>query len=103
DERLDSYAAEAAEREGIPPALLLALKNAGEKSDPTAVSPKGAQGVMQFMPETWDSYAKGKDPRDPVASIDAGARYIADLIKQYDGNVRAAIAHYNGGTKAGRA
>lgn len=102
DARLDAYAVTAAQREGIPPEVLLAIKNAGEKSGPTAVSPKGAKGVMQFMDATWAAYGKG-DPRDPVASIDAGARYMKDLIKQYDGDVRAAIAHYNGGGKAGAA
>lgn len=102
DARLDAYAVTAAQREGIPPEALLAIKNVGERSGPTAVSPKGAKGVMQFMDDTWSAYGKG-DPRDPTASIDAGARFMKDLIKQYDGNVRAAIAHYNGGGKAGKA
>ena len=102
DARLDAYAVTAAQREGIPAEALLAIKNVGEKSGPTAVSPKGARGVMQFMPETWAAYGKG-DPRDPIASIDAGARFMKDLINQYGGDVRAAIAHYNGGGKAGKA
>jgi soluble lytic murein transglycosylase-like protein len=102
DPRLDAYAITAAQREGIPPEALLAIKSVGEKSGPSAVSPKGAKGVMQFMDDTWAAYGKG-DPRDPVASIDAGARIMKDLIKQYDGDVRAAIAHYNGGSKAGKA
>lgn len=102
DPRLDAYAVTAAQREGIPPEALLAIKNVGEKSGPNAVSPKGAKGVMQVMDDIWAAYGKG-DPRDPVASIDAGARLMKDLIKQYDGNVRAAIAHYNGGNKAGKA
>lgn len=102
DPRLDAYAVTAAQREGIPPEALLAIKNAGERSGPTAVSPKGAKGVMQFMPDMWVAYGKG-DPRDPVASIDAGARFMRDLIKQYGGDVRAATAHYNGGSKAGKA
>lgn len=102
DTRLDDYAVAAAEREGIPPEALLAIKNVGERSGSSAVSPKGAKGVMQFMDATWAAYGKG-DPRNPMASIDAGARYMKDLIGQYDGNVRAAIAHYNGGGKAGKA
>jgi hypothetical protein len=57
---------------------------------------------MQFMPDTWAAFGKG-DPRDPVASIDAGAAYMKSLIDQYGGDVRAAIAHYNGGGKAGAA
>lgn len=102
DPRLDAYAVTAAQREGIPPELLLAIKNAGERSGSKAVSTAGAKGVMQFMDSTWAAYGKG-DPRDPAASIDAGARYMKDLLKQYDGNMQAALAHYNGGTKAGDA
>lgn len=102
DPRLDAYAVTAAQREGISPELLLAVKNAGERSAPTAVSPKGAKGVMQFMDGTWAEFGKG-DPRDPVASIDAGARYLKHLVEKYDGNEQAALAHYNGGYKAGDA
>lgn len=102
DPRLDAYAVTAAQREGISPELLLAVKNAGERSAPTAVSPKGAKGVMQFMDATWAEFGKG-DPRDPVASIDAGARYLKHLVEKYDGNEQAALAHYNGGGKAGEA
>lgn len=102
DPRLDAYAVTAAQREGIPPEALLAIKNAGERSGSNAVSSKGAKGVMQFMDDVWTTYGKG-DPRDPLASIDAGARFMKDLITQYDGDVRAALAHYNGGGKAGQA
>lgn len=102
DPRLDAYAVTAAQREGIPPEALLAIKNVGERSGSGAVSAKGAKGVMQFMDNTWATYGKG-DPRDPAASIDAGARYMKALIEQYGGDVRAAIAHYNGGGKAGEA
>lgn len=102
DPRLDAYAVTAAQREGISPELLLAVKNAGERSAPTAVSPKGAKGVMQFMDATWAEFGKG-DPRDPVASIDAGARYLKHLVEHYNGNEQAALAHYNGGYKAGDA
>ncbi|WP_369952092.1 lytic transglycosylase domain-containing protein [Ralstonia syzygii] len=104
DTRLDAYAVAAAQREGIPPEVLLAIKNAGERSSSSAAtSPVGAKGIMQFMDTTWSQYGKGGDVRDPVANIDAAARYTKDLLAQYDGNVRAAIAHYNGGVKAGRA
>jgi hypothetical protein len=102
DARLDAYAVTAAQREGIPPEMLLAIKNAGERSNSGQVSTAGAKGVMQFMDSTWSQYGRG-DPRDPTASIDAGARYMKDLLKQYDGNQQAALAHYNGGTKAGDA
>lgn len=102
DPRLDAYTVVAAQREGIPPEALLAIKNVGEKSGSNSTSPAGAKGVMQFMDDTWTAYGKG-DVRDPVAAIDGGARYLKALIDQYDGDVRAAVAHYNGGTKAGKA
>lgn len=115
DPRFDAYAVTAAQREGIPPEALLAIKNVGERSaNSNVVSPAGARGLMQFMPETWAKYGKGRDTADivsarqaditdPIASIDAAAAFMKDLIKQYDGDVRAAIAHYNGGGRAGAA
>ncbi|MCI1005205.1 lytic transglycosylase domain-containing protein [Herbaspirillum sp. C7C8] len=103
DARLDAYAVTAAQRVGVPPEVLLAAKNAGERSSSSAAtSPVGAKGIMQFMDATWQQYGKG-NVRDPVASIDAGAAYLADLGKQYGGDWRAALAHYNGGTLAGKA
>lgn len=95
DARLDAFAAQAAETHGVPPAILLAIKNVGEKSGPTATSPKGAVGVMQFMPGTAKEMGLA-DRTDPVASIDAGARYLRKLFDAY-GSWDAAIAHYNGG------
>lgn len=95
DQRLDDYASVTAEKYGVPPALLLAIKNAGEKSGPTATSPKGARGVMQFMPGTAKEMGLA-DPTDPLASIDAGARYMRKLFDAY-GSWDAAVAHYNGG------
>ena len=95
DVRLDAYAVQAAKRTGIPPEVLLAVKNAGEKSGLVATSPKGAQGVMQFMPATWKEIGRG-DPLDPINSIDAGAAYLKKLHGAY-GTWDAAVAHYNGG------
>ena len=102
DPSLDAYAVHAATREGIPPEALLAIKNAGERSNSTQVSSANAKGVMQFIKSTWDAFGRG-DITDPINSIDAGAKFLKTLIKQYKGNVRAAIAHYNGGDAAGRA
>lgn len=100
DVRLDAYAETAAEANGVPPAVLLAIKNAGEKSNPTAVSPKGAQGVMQFMPATAKEMGIA-DPTDPIQSIDGAAKYLKKLFDQY-GSWDAAVAHYNGGGKMAR-
>lgn len=98
DPRIDAYTVTAAQREGVPPELMLALKNSGEKSGPTAVSPKGAQGVAQLMPENQRKYGV-TDPSDPIQSIDGMAKYLRDTMKQYDGNIQAVIADYNGGPR----
>jgi soluble lytic murein transglycosylase-like protein len=98
---LDQYATEAAQRAGVPPEMLLFIKNRGERSNSNQVSPKDAKGVMQFIPDTWKAYGKG-DPTDPVNSIDAAAAYAADLLKRYNGDMRAAITEYNGGIKQAR-
>lgn len=93
---LDLYAAKVEADKGLPAGLLLAIKNAGERSNSNQVSSAGAQGVMQFIPSTWRQYGKG-DPKDPKASIDAAGAYFAELMKRYKGNIDAAITEYNGG------
>lgn len=98
DPRIDAYTVTAAQREGVPPELMLALKNAGEKSNPTAVSPKGAQGVAQLMPENQRKFGV-TDPSDPIQSVDGMAKYLRATMKQYDGNIQAVIADYNGGPR----
>lgn len=102
DPRLDDYATQVEQQNGLPPGLLVAIKNVGERSNSDQVSSAGARGVMQFIDSTWNAYGRG-DRTNPLNSIDAAGRYFPDLIKQYDGDVRAAVAAYNGGTKAGDA
>jgi len=100
--QLDAYATQAAQAAGVPPQMLLFIKNQGERSNSNQVSPAGAKGVMQFTPDTWSAYGKG-DPTDPVNSIDAAAAYAKDLLQRYNGDVRAAITEYNGGVKQAQA
>lgn len=101
DPRLDAFASTVEQRYGLPPGLVEAVKNAGERSNTTQESPKGAKGVMQFIDSTREAYQH--DYKNPLASIDAAGRYFKDLLNQYGGNAKAAIAAYNGGTKAGKA
>ena len=63
--------------------------------DPNAVSPKGAQGLAQFMPDT-AARRKLADPFDPLAAVSASASYLADLKKSF-GNLGLAAAAYNAG------
>ena len=107
---LDDYAARVNAANGLPDHTLNALKNAGEKSESVgkmSVSPKGAQGVMQFMPSTAKRFNL-TDPTDPVASIDAAGRYAAQISKTLNTQDPGLIAAgYNAGEnrsslKAGR-
>ena len=100
--QLDAYATQAAQAAGVPPEMLLFIKNKGEQSNSNQVSPAGAKGVMQFTDPTFAQFGKG-DPTDPVNSIDAAAAYAKDLLQRYDGDVRAAITEYNGGVKQAEA
>jgi len=84
----------------LPPGSLTAVRKIESGGNSKAVSNKGAQGDFQFMPETAVAY--GVDPSDPVSSATGAAKYLSDLTKKY-GSFQAALAHYNGGTKAGKA
>ena len=63
---------------------------------PRAVSPKGAQGLMQLMPATAAELGV-TDPFAPDQNLAAGVRYLSGLLSRYDGDVRRALAAYNAG------
>jgi soluble lytic murein transglycosylase-like protein len=63
-----------------------------------AVSPKGAQGVMQLMPGT--AQAMGVDAADPIANIEGGVDYLSRLIRRFGGDLTKALAAYNAGPEA---
>jgi hypothetical protein len=87
----------------LPRGLLTAIRTKGERSNSDQVSPKGAKGVYQFMPDTWAKFAEpGADPRDAEAAALAAARYMAYASKLYGGNPGAMLAEYNGGPKAAK-
>lgn len=88
---------------GVDPALVAAVILQESRFNPAAVSPKGAKGLMQFMPGTAATMAKeiglkSYDLFDPVDSIQLGAAHLRDLLAKYNGNVDAALAGYNAGT-----
>lgn len=87
----------AAETYNVPVNLLKAIGYAESSFRVDATSHCGAQGIMQLMPATAD-YLGVTDAYDPEQNIMGGAKYIASLIKKYDGNTSLALAAYNAGS-----
>jgi soluble lytic murein transglycosylase-like protein len=83
---------------GLPPEIVHSVARAESAYQQNAVSPKGAIGVMQLMPATAASLQA--DPHDPEQNIEAGARYLRDLLIKYDGDSVKALAAYNAGPGA---
>jgi soluble lytic murein transglycosylase-like protein len=88
-----------AARYDLDPALVMALIEVESGSDPRALSPKGAQGLMQVMPETAADVGL-PEAADPAANLEAGCRYLAALLDSFGGDVRLALAAYNAGPGA---
>jgi len=91
----------AAQRSDGPPAfgtLMQSVAKVESGFNPKAVSPKGAIGVMQLMPDT--AKRLGADPTDLEQNIDAGAKLLRELLQKYDGDVVKALAAYNAGEAA---
>lgn len=98
--QFDDLIANAEAAHGLPEGLLKLTMMIENRNDPqNRVSPKGAAGVMQIMPANF-KYLNITDPNDPEQSINGAAKLYKDLLKQYNGDVGAAIAHYNGGNAA---
>jgi soluble lytic murein transglycosylase-like protein len=93
---IEPLVASAARREGLAPDLLRAVIAKESAGKNCAVSPKGAQGLMQLMPET--AALLGVDnPFDPEQNIGGGARFLRYLLGRYEGNTALALAAYNAG------
>jgi soluble lytic murein transglycosylase-like protein len=94
-ERFAALNAMAAARANVSPTLLAALIWQESRWNPLAVSSRGAIGLAQLMPAT--ARDLGVDPRDPVANLTGGARYLRQLLDGFGGNVEMALAAYNAG------
>ncbi|MCA6272166.1 MAG: lytic transglycosylase domain-containing protein, partial [Phenylobacterium sp.] len=92
-----SLIAEAAARHGVDPGLAAAVAWQESRFQQSAVSPKGARGVMQLMPAT--ARDLGVDPDDLHSNIDGGVNYLARQLRRF-GDVRLALAAYNAGPEA---
>lgn len=96
-ESMDSIFEEAARLYNVPANLLKAIGKAESGFNASAVSPVGAQGVMQLMPATAQALGVS-DPFDARSNIMGGAKYIAEKLNQYDGDIELALAAYNAGS-----
>jgi hypothetical protein len=98
-DRFATFVAEAAQRFGIPETWIYVVMRAESSGEVRAVSPKGAMGPMQIMPDTWTylriRYGLGADPYDPHANILAGAAYLRELHDRY--GAPGFLAAYNAG------
>src|SRR5581483_3554113 len=96
---LAAFAAEASRRFGIPEEWIHAVIHAESFGDVRAISPKGAMGLMQIMPDTWAAlrqrYRLGADPYDVHDNILAGAAYLRELHDRY--GIPGFLAAYNAG------
>jgi soluble lytic murein transglycosylase-like protein len=84
------------ERNGVDPLLMAAVVETESQFVADAVSPEGAVGLMQLLPSTGRLYGI-RDLYDPVANLDAGSRYFAELLRRFHGNPELALAAYNTG------
>ncbi len=92
----DDIVDEAATKYKLDPRMIKAVMQAESAFNAMAVSPVGALGLMQLMPEVAKELG-ATDPLDPRQNIMAGSKYLRQLLDSHDGNVRLALASYNAG------
>jgi hypothetical protein len=97
--KYDHLITKAADKYNLNSALIKAIIKAESNFNHKAVSPVGAQGLMQLMPKT-ASFLNVDDSFHPEKNIEGGARYLSYLLKTYKGNLSLALAAYNAGEKA---
>jgi cell wall-associated NlpC family hydrolase len=95
----DAMIVQAANEQGISPALLKAVVKVESGFDPNSTSSAGAKGLTQLMPETAAGFGI-TNPYDPMQSLRGGARELAGALKTFNGDVRLALAAYNAGVGA---
>jgi len=92
----ERYIEKVAKRQNVSAALVKAVMHAESAFNPHLVSPRGAVGLMQVLPAT-ASMIGIEDLLDPHQNIQAGARYLRELLEQFDGDEMLAVAAYNCG------
>jgi soluble lytic murein transglycosylase-like protein len=92
----DDLIADAAEKYRLDPLMIRSVMQAESAFDAMAVSPVGALGLMQLMPDVAAELG-ADDPMDPRQNIMAGARHLRQLLDTHAGNLKLALASYNAG------
>ncbi len=93
---INNHIDEASQQYGIDPKLIQAVIRVESNFDPQAISPKGAQGLMQLMPQTARDL-QVSDPFSPRDNIEGGVRYLRHLLDLFNQDVSLALAAYNAG------
>jgi len=97
--RFEPFILDSAKKHGVDPRLLWTIAWLETRFEPNRVSRAGARGLMQFMPATALRYGLA-DPHDPIAAIDAAARYVRDLSTRFGNRADLMLAAYNAGEGA---
>lgn len=100
EEKYASLIDEASAEFGVPKPLIAAVIMAESAFDPLAISPMGAMGLMQLMPDTWKALGGSGSPFNPRNNIRMGAKYLGELLGMFRGNLRLVLAAYNAGPGA---
>jgi Transglycosylase SLT domain len=96
--KYEEAVSQTAKRYSLEPSLVKAVIRAESNFDPMAVSPKGAMGLMQLMPDTARMH-EVRNAFDPTENIHGGARHLRYLMDRYAGKLDLVLAAYNAGTK----
>ena len=96
---IDRIVQEAAQRHKVDPALVKAVISTESGWNPRAVSRKGAEGLMQLIPETAERFGVG-NALDPAQNVEGGTTYLKWLLDRYNGDLRKTLAAYNAGEGA---
>jgi hypothetical protein len=96
---IDRIVQEAAQRHKVDPALVKAVIRTESDWNPHAISRKGAEGLMQLIPETAERFGVG-NAMDPAQNVEGGTTYLKWLLDRYNGDLRKTLAAYNAGEGA---